>query len=148
VTTQESIVYKNEFLGIELIFDPVKEQYHLFTYTKSEKKWRYQFTDRPVSKQSFLKHWLASFAWNSMHALCLYKLEKDKMTYIHKYFMRETGSDLKRNHNIRNRYHHTISDLFHISQELVDEALSALEENMARDKASGLWVPMKPKRGQ
>ena len=141
VTTQDSIVYKNEFLGIELTYEHEKQQYHLYTYTRSEKKWRYQFMDRPVSKKSLLNHWLASFAWNSMHGLCLYRLDKNKMTYIHKYFMRETGPNQKRNHNIRAQYHKTIYDIFHISQELVDKALSVVQENMAKDKASGIWVP-------
>ena len=143
VTGKDSVLFKNEFLGIELLFDSEDQIYHLHTYTQKEKKWRYQFRDIPIAGEEFLNHWLASFSWNSMHGLCLYKLEKNKMTYIHKYFMRETGPEKKRNFNIRDQYHKTIHELFQISPDLVEEALTAVEDNMARDRESGLWVPKK-----
>jgi len=90
-----------------------------------------------------LSHWLSSFAWNSMHGLCLTKVEKGRMVYVHKTFMRETCFDEKKNYNIKKDYHVTIHRVFGIEPKLVEQALAAVEENMKREQELGLWVPKK-----
>ena len=131
------------FSGVDLDFQKESETYELYTFNQTERKWRYRFQDQPVSDEDFLKHWLKSFAWNSMHGLCLTKVEKDRMIYIHKTFMRETAFEEKKNMNIKNNYHATISQIFGIDSQLVEEALSAIKYNMEREREMGIWIPKK-----
>ena len=136
-------MYRTAFSGVELVFRPESEEVDLYTFDPNQKKWRYRFRDRPVEPETFLDHWLSSFAWNSMHGLCLTKVEKDRMIYIHKTFMRETGFHHKKNVTIKKDYHGTIHRVFGIDPQLVEQALAAVEANMERERALGLWVPKK-----
>ena len=136
-------LYKTEFSGVELVHRPEEDAYDLYTFDKDQMKWRYRFQDRPVQPEAFLEHWLASFGWNSMHGLCLTRVEKDRMVYVHKMFMRETAFGRKRNVNIKDDYHGAIHRVFGIAPGLVEEALAAVEANMARERELGLFVPKK-----
>lgn len=135
-------LYKTEVAGVELVRGR-HGTYDLYTFDRRQAKWRYRFRDRPVPPEEFLDHWLASFSWNSMHGLCLTKVEKDRMVYVHKTHMRETTFEGKRNINIRNDVHGAIHRSFGIPEELVEEALAAIEENMTRERELGLYVPKK-----
>lgn len=143
VNTEKPRLYKTEFSGVELVFRKESREYNLYTFDKAQVKWRYRFRDRAVPHEEFLNHWLSSFEWNSMHGLCLTKVEGDKMIYVHKTFMRETGINGKKNFNIKKNYHAAIEEAFGIDQQLVEEALAALEANMVRERELGLWVPKK-----
>jgi len=140
-------LYKTECSGVELVFEVNSDRIELYTFDRHQKKWRYRFQDRPVSADTFLDHWLSSFHWNSMHGLCLTKLEKDRMVYIHKTFMRETTFDRKVNTNIKNRVHESIHGIFGIDPGLVEQAMAAVKINMEREREMGLWVP-KSHRGK
>ena len=76
-----------------------------------------------------------------MHGLCLTKVQKGKMIYIHKTYMQETSYDVKKKFNIKNHVHGTINKLFGIDAQITEEALSAAEANMNREREMGLWVP-------
>jgi hypothetical protein len=76
-----------------------------------------------------------------MHGLCLTRAERGKLIYIHKHFMRESTYDGKKNFNIKKDYHESIRRAFGIESALVEQALSALEFNMARERELGLWRP-------
>ncbi len=143
MSKDQNRLYKTPFSGVELDFRKESETYELFTFNQTEKKWRYRFRDKAVSSEDFLKYWLDSFSWNSMHGLCLTKVEKNRMIYIHKTFMRETDFKKKRNVNIKNHYHATISQIFGIDSQFVEEALAAIETNMSREREMGIWVPKK-----
>ncbi len=134
-------LYKTECSGVELVFQANSDRIELYTFNRHQKKWRYRFQDKPVSADTFLDHWLSSFHWNSMHGLCLTKLEKDRMVYIHKTFMRETTFDRKVNTNIKNRVHESIHGIFGIDPVLVEQALEAVKINMEREREMGLWIP-------
>jgi hypothetical protein len=136
-------LYKTDFAGVELRFNDDTQRYDLSTFNRSENKWRYRFTDIPVSAPDFLQHWLASFNWNSMHAICLTKVRDNGILYIRKDFMRETSFNGKKNYNIKNRIHAAIHQNFGIRPEMVEQALAALQQNLDRKKASGLWIPRK-----
>ena len=142
LTPEKPRLYKTEFSGVEIVASG-DGQFELYTFDKDVMKWRYRFINRPVSSEEFLEHWLGSFRWNSMHGLCLTKVEQDRLIYIHKFFMRETDFTHKKNHNIKNNYHQTIQDVFGIQTEIVEEALAALESNMRQEQALGLWTPKK-----
>ena len=133
-------LYRSEQSGVELQFDSQDNTFSLFTFNHEGKKWRYSFADVPVSPEKFLKYWKESFHRNSMHGICLTKVKKDGLIYIHKNFMRETDLSGKKNYNIRTNYHETIQTIFGIKQELVEKALASLDENMKRVRDLGLFV--------
>ena len=147
VSKQDTVLMRTGGSGIQLTYQRNKDVYSLFTFTESGRKWRYSFVDDPVPNDTFLRYWLASFSWNTMHGLCLTKIEHNKMIYIHKYFMRETTATIKRNFNIRSNYSKTINTIFDISNDLVKDALTALEGNLERERELGIWVPKKETGG-
>ena len=141
--TNNPRIYFSDHSGVEILFASPTKAYEVYTFNHEKTIWRYRFWNRPVKKDIFLSYWLDSFHWNSMHGLCLTKSEKGKMIYVHKYFMRETTFEGKRNFNIKNNYHKIIQSHFGIDPERVEEALSALEANMVNEKELGLWIPKK-----
>jgi len=137
-------LFRSEFAGVELRRVPDTDAYDLFTFNRHETKWRYRFRDRPVPADEFLQHWQASFSWNSMHGLCLTKVLDGGLIFVHKYFMRETTFTGKKNYNIKRDYHARIHDLFGIDPQVVEQAQVALQENLKRERESGLWLPRRP----
>ena len=123
-------LYHTQFTGVELRFNPAHEAYEVFTFNRQEMKWRYRFVDHPTSPEKFLQHWQASFHRNSMNALCLTRATGEELIYIRKDFMRLTNLAGKRNISIKDKYHETIQQAFGIAPEYVDQALSALRENL------------------
>ncbi len=121
---------------VALVYQPDENRYHLFTTANGQRKWRYSFGDQPTPSAEFLQHWQASFQRNSMHGICLTKVQKDGLIYIHKHFMRTTDSNGKKNYNIRNQYHQTIQTIFGIDEQWVEHALVALAENLKRERKS------------
>jgi len=134
-------MYRAEFTGVELRFDQPTEAYNLYTFDRNDFKWRYRFRDLPTPANQFLQHWHASFTKNSMHGICLTKVKDQGLIYVHKTFMRETTFEGKRNFNIKKNYHQTIREVFGIGAEMVEHALSAIDENMVRERELGLYVP-------
>jgi len=126
-------LYHTEFTGVQLRFDILHEAYEVFTFNRREMKWRYRFADHPTPPEDFLQHWQTSFHRNSMHGLCLMRANEDELIFIRKDFMRLTNLDGKRNISIKKNYHETIQQLFGIAPEYVEQALSALRENMLRE---------------
>ena len=143
INPQKPKLFRNEFSGVELRYDHSSAKYNLFTFNKNENKWRYRFRDRVVPSEKFLQHWLASFGWNSMHGICLTKVMKDGMIYIHKNFMRQTTFSDKRNFNIKRNYHAAIHENFGIDKQIIEQAQAALQGNLERKKELGFWVPKK-----
>lgn len=141
INPQKPRLFRTEFTGVELRYDHQTQRYNLYTFNRNEIKWRYRFQDRPVPPEEFLQHWLASFRWNTMHALCLTKVQKDSLIFVHNTFMRETNFVSKKNYNLKKNFHKTIQQLFGIDQQLIEQAQVALQENLARERALGLWKP-------
>ena len=123
------------------------QTFDLYTFTKSQIKWRYRFYNLATPMELFLTHWLDSFKWNSMHGFCLTKVEKNRMIYVHKTFMRETNFKTKINHNIKNNYHEAIQSAFGISGDYIERAQAALDHNLKRARDLGLWKPQKSWEG-
>lgn len=136
-------IYHSEHTGVELVFHPDCKMHDFYTFNRAEMKWRYRFSDRAVPPDEFLKHWQSSFYWNSMHGLCLTKVENGKMLYFHKTYMRETSFGGKKTFNAKHCVHQTISEAFGIRSEWVESALSALQVNMSMEQSMGLWIPPK-----
>lgn len=136
-------IYRNEFSGIELQFDAATNWYHLYTFNKEKTTWRYRFCDRPVPPEEFLRHWQASFNWNSMHHICLTRVHKNGLLFVRETFMRETTFAGKRNFNIRKNYHQAIFEHFGIDKQVIEQAQEALGDNLLEEKKRGLWVERK-----
>lgn len=133
--------FANEFSRVEVRFDPADQVYHLYTWTGPERKWRYRFVDRPTGPEEFLKHWQTSFHQNAMHGICLNKTTSRGLIYIRKTFMREITPQGRHNVNIKRSYHAAIEETFGISPDLVEQALAALEVNMAWERQHGFYAP-------
>ncbi|MDZ7343227.1 MAG: arylamine N-acetyltransferase [candidate division KSB1 bacterium] len=127
-------LYHSEFTGVELRWEAQRGTYEVLTFNHGERKWRYRFVDRPTPPHEFLQHWQASFYRNSMHGLCLTRAAAQELIFIHKDFMRITSLQGKRNVPIKRCYHATIHQLFGIPPAYVDQALAALQENLARPR--------------
>jgi hypothetical protein len=147
MTADKPRIYDSEFTGVELVRHPGSEAYEVYTFNKSEMKWRYRFLDKPCPPEEFLHFWISSFSWNSMHGLCLIRAERGKLIYVHKHFMRESTFTGKQNFNIKKDYHERIHQAFGIEPAVVEQALSALEANMARERELGLWKPKEKQNG-
>jgi N-hydroxyarylamine O-acetyltransferase len=127
-------LYRSAHTGIELQFDRDSEIYHLFTFDKNEKKWRYRFQDIPTSLSEFLKHWLDSFYWPGMHGICLTKVQNNGLVYVHNDFLQISTVDGKQKMRLKKNLHATIQDMFGISAELVEQALATIPQNMELEK--------------
>ena len=134
-------VFLHEVSGVEVVYRQAEQRYHLYTFDKTGTKWRYSFRDTGCSRRDFLAFWLESYYWNSMHGLLLNKIEKGRMVYVHKTFMRETTVETRVNRNIKLDYHSAIGGVFNIQAGKIEEALSALEANLLQERELGLWSP-------
>ncbi len=134
-------LHRTEFAGVEVRFESATQSFDLFTFNRQESKWRYRFRDCPTGPEEFLSHWLGSFQRNSMHGICLTKVQKDGVLFVNRDFMRETTFSGKRNINIKRNYHASIQEHFGIASELVEQAQEALTGNLKRKRKLGLWLP-------
>lgn len=129
-------VFRSAHAGVELVDGETPRSYHLYTFNRAQRQWRYEFSNQPTPPEAFLQHWLESFTWNGMHGLCLTRVQKDSLVYVHNYFMRETNLGGKKNFNLKENREATIQQLFGIPPETVEAAQAALEANLARERAS------------
>ncbi|MGH7490932.1 MAG: arylamine N-acetyltransferase [bacterium] len=127
-------LYHTELNGVELRCDPRLPAYDLYTFTRADMKWRYRLQDRATPEDEFLSHWQASFHRNSMHGLCLTRVHEHELIFILKDFMRVTSFAGKRNVNLKHSLPRTINEVFGIAPEYVEQALSALRENLAHER--------------
>ena len=144
--TEYPAIIDTDVSTVRCAYDNKTDAFHLSTITNNEERWRYKFRDHPTGPEQFLKHWLASFRWNSMHGFCLTRVDNGRMIYIHKQFMRETRRDKKTNYRIQGQVPATIERIFNISPDIVGQAQKALEANLERERRLGLWTPEKSGR--
>ena len=126
-------VFRTAHSGVEIRPGEVQAHYHVFTFNRQGSQWRYEFADVPTPPDRFLQHWLESFTWNGMHGLCLTKIQKDTLYFVHNYFMREANAAYKKNHNLKRNREEVIRSLFGIDPKIVQRAQEALEENLKRE---------------
>ncbi|NOY77056.1 MAG: arylamine N-acetyltransferase [Calditrichaeota bacterium] len=136
-------VYKTEFTGVELRFDPATDYYHLYTFDREEVRWRYRFKDQPVSWDAFFQYWQESFFKPGMHGINLTRLTPDGLIFVHNDFMRETSFSGKRNIKIKKNYHEAISRVFGIDKQIIEQAQAALSENLRLERDYGIFKPRK-----
>jgi arylamine N-acetyltransferase len=132
-------LYRTSFAGVQLHFDSTTSFYNLSTFDANETKWRYRFQDRPTPVDEVFQHWHASCWKSTLHGILLTKVMPEGLIYVHKTLMKETSIGGKKNINIKKNYHAAIHDLFHIDPQLIEKAQAALKENLAKEKASGMF---------
>ncbi len=135
LSSEKPVMQVTETTGVELRYDPAGRVYHLYTFNQADKKWRYRFLDRDVSNDNFFQYWHDSFYKTAMNALQLTRIYKHGYIYVRNYFMRETTLIGKKNYNLKKNYHEKLHNIFGIHPTFVEEAKSALQENLTRQNA-------------
>ncbi len=123
-----AMLHRSAHTGV--IVSPAREDetFDVWTFNRENRTWRYAFRDVPVSRQAFLQHWLDSFAWNGMNALCLTRNQRDKLIYIRENYFRETGLEGKRQYYMEGNREQIIEQVFGIPAQVIEEADKALEQ--------------------
>ncbi len=133
--------FRSAHAGIEIRPGERPAHYHLYTFNREQFQWRYEFADVPTPMDEFLQHWLASFTWNGMHGLCLTKIQKDSLIFVHNHFMRETRLQGKKNYNLKSNREQVVNEVFGIPPQIVRAAQEALEANLQWERENGLFKP-------
>lgn len=126
---------------VNLVYDPLRERYTLFTIENAKQKWRYSFHKEPTSLEDFRCYWLDSFHWMTMHGICLSKRDEDRFIYLHNHYLKlESGSE-----RFKGNFSTEIAELtqrwFGIPPEIVRQAEKALRDNLYHDRDLGYRVP-------
>lgn len=125
-------LFRSAHAGVELRPDPEAPlHYQLFTFQAQQQQWRYSFADIAATPERFLAAWLASFGWNGMNGLCLTRVRRDSLIFVHKHFMRETTVQGKQNYNLKRNREQVIHELFGIPGQIVEAAEAAVQERLA-----------------
>ena len=124
-------LYRTEHTGVELSFDKSDERYHLYTFDRQEKKWRYRFWDRPAPPQDFLRYWQESFYKGTMHGIVMTKIKPDGMIYMQNNYLKITSIEGQQKQRLKEGYFSTVQNIFGFGPELVEKAQEAMQRNMA-----------------
>lgn len=134
-------LYRTEHTGVELRFDREEERFHLYTFDRSQYKWRYRFLDQPAAPEQFLKYWHESFYKGTMHGIVLTKINPDGMIYMHNDYMRITTPEGQQKQRVKSDYIRVVEDRFGLQGELVERAQEALQRNLALERELGIFKP-------
>ncbi len=133
-----SRIYRTEHTGVETVFNPDDEHFYLYTFDRTDKKFRYKFRDQPLSMQEFLKHWLDSFYWPGMRGICLTRVNRDGMVYVHNDFVQVLNGQGKKKGHVRD-VHLLVKETFHIEPEWVERARAAIPEIISLGRQHGYY---------
>jgi arylamine N-acetyltransferase len=129
---QRPVRFASRHGGVELVFVPEEDRFHLFTYMARERKWRYSFADQPVSDEDFERFWMDSFSKPSLNQICLYRASPQGHLYLRKNHLRITTFRGQRKDNVRENLHRTVKTYFGISPYWVEQAKSVLAERKSQ----------------
>jgi arylamine N-acetyltransferase len=141
-------LYHTEYTGVEMFFDRRMEQYHLYTFNRQEKKWRYCFRNHAVTDEAFKAYWLDSFYRRTMHGVCLTRVDNDQMIYLHNDYLQISTIQGKYKERIKAGLALRIKELFGIDPRWVEQALEKLPQNLALEKQWGLYTSQKEKENE
>jgi arylamine N-acetyltransferase len=68
-----------------------EDRFNLWTEDGSGRKWRYGFSDRPVSDEDFEGHWVASFGKPTLNNICLTMMTQQGHIYFRRDFFKFTS---------------------------------------------------------
>ncbi|MBN2001416.1 arylamine N-acetyltransferase [candidate division KSB1 bacterium] len=134
-------LYYSEHNGIELQFEKQVDIYHLYTFDRHQKKWRYRFCDKPTPPDQFLRYWLDSFYKAPMHSICLVKIQGNGLLYMHNDYLQITTIEGRQKRHVKDNIHTTVHEVFGIAPEQVEMALAAIEENKKLERKHNLYIP-------
>jgi len=120
-----SRLYRTQHTGVETVFNADDENFYLYTFNKTNKKFRYKFCDAPLSMQQFLKHWWDSFYWPGMRGICLTKVNQNGMVYVHNDYVQVQNEQGKQKGHVQD-VHLLIRETFHIEPEWIERAQAAI----------------------
>lgn len=132
-------LYRTEHTGVELRFDQSDERYHLYTFDREQKKWRYRFWERPTPPADFLRFWQESFYKGTMHGIVMTKINPDGMIYMHNNYLKITSIEGQQKKRLKEDYLFTVEDIFGFDSELVEKAQEAMQRNMALERELGIY---------
>ncbi|MBD3376675.1 hypothetical protein GF406_16690 [candidate division KSB1 bacterium] len=134
-------VFHTEHTGVELHFDRAEETYHLYTFNRDQRKWRYAFQDLPVPSDRFLQLWLDSFYKGTMHSVLITRVKKEGMLYLHNDYLQISNRYGRKKENLENKSLHIVQELFDISPELVKEARRIIPLHLEMERQHGIYKP-------
>ncbi len=123
-----AMLHRSAHTGVIVSPTSAGDEFDVFTFNRENRTWRYAFRDAPVSREAFLQHWLESFSWNGMNALCLTRNHKDKLIYIRENYFRETGLEGKRQYYMEGNREQVIEQVFGIPAQVIEQADAALRQ--------------------
>lgn len=130
--------YQTDHTGVELIFNPEDEFFNLFTFDHSNRKWRYQFQDKPLSMDEFLDYWSGSFYWSGMRGICLTQVSHDGMVYVHNDFVQVQNRQGKRKGRVEDIFR-LVKESFDISPEWMERAQAAIPDIIRLGQEHGYY---------
>ncbi|HPE29150.1 MAG TPA: arylamine N-acetyltransferase [Candidatus Mcinerneyibacteriales bacterium] len=103
-------------------------RWNLLTFHPSAgMRWRYSFTDDPVTEEDFFRYWRDSFFAKSMNHLCISRVSENRQAFFAGDFMRVTTPQSKTNINVKRDPQKKIREVFGINEKIYFEAREALE---------------------
>jgi arylamine N-acetyltransferase len=107
-------------------------RYNLWTSDASGRKWRYAFTDEPVSDIDFERHWIESFTKPTLNNVCLTRMTRRGHIYFRKDFYKFTSPEAIDKRRLKDGIESFIADEFGIDPAMTDLAQRLLRERRAR----------------
>jgi hypothetical protein len=98
------------------------ESFSLFTEEQGTIKWRYRLRAVPVSREEFEKHWLHSFSLNSMEHVMLSRADEAGRLYYRKNRIELVQPDQRIKQTIAGYEFDSLSNLFGVPADLIQEA--------------------------
>ncbi len=114
--------------GVELVPNERPLHFELYTFKNNTRQWRYEFADAPVTAAEFFMHWIGSFQWNGMNAICLSQATRDSLLYFRQDYFRQTNAATKRSWKIKQDREKIIQQNFGVAPEIVEAAQAVIDE--------------------
>jgi hypothetical protein len=135
VRTDRPVTIRTPHTDVRLDYRPDRCVYTVSTGDGSSMKVRYRFRDVPAGDEEFFAHWRRSFS--ALNGVCLTVRRGDRLIYIHGNYLREIGAAGFRRRRIRGDLHGVIHRVSGVGEDLVAEALAALDRRARTTTDSG-----------
>ena len=131
-------IYRTPHTGVELVFHPADEHYHVYTFNREQLKFRYAFQDKPLEMPEFLEHWHRSFYWSGMRDICLTQVNDEGMVFVNGTFVQVQNLQGKQKGQVSD-IHRLVQETFEIPPEWIDNARAALPKIIQLGQEHGYY---------
>ena len=131
-------LYRTEHTGVQLVYNQDDEYFNVFTFDRTNRTWRYQFLDTPLSMDKFLHYWWASFYWSGMRGICLTQVTRDGMVYVHNDYVQVQNLQGKQKGHVED-IHRLVKETFNISPEWIERAQAAIPDIIVQGQSHGYY---------